>query len=73
MYLNTVTAAATPESTLGVADRNGGVRLLDIPKADYRNPRVSPNGRSVAVETITATGQSVVSVYDLSGRPQSVG
>ena len=67
VYLNTVTAGATPENTLGIADRNGGVRLLDIPKANYRNPRVSPNGRSVAVETITATGQSVVSVYDLAG------
>ena len=67
VYLNTVTAAATPETTLGIADRNGGVRLLDMPKANYRNPRVSPNGRSIAVETITAGGQSVVWVYDLSG------
>jgi WD40-like Beta Propeller Repeat len=67
VYLNTVTAATTPESTLGVADRSGGLRLLDIPKADYRNPRVSPNGRNVAVETISATGQGVIWVYDLSG------
>jgi len=67
VYLNSVTAAATPESTLGIADRNGGLRLLDIPKANYRNPRVSPNGRSIAVETITAGGQSVVWVYDLAG------
>ena len=64
---NTVTAAATPETTLGVADRSGGVRLLDLPKANYRNPRVSPNGRSIAVETITAGGQNVVWVYDLAG------
>ena len=67
VYLNALTAATTPESTLGIADRNGGVRLLDVPKANYRNPRVSPNGRSIAVETITPTGQSVVWVYDLSG------
>ena len=72
VYLNALAAATTPESTLGIADRNGGVRLLDVPKANYRNPRVSPNGRSIAVETITPTGQSVVWVYDSPAHPRSV-
>ncbi len=67
VYLNAIPAAATPESTLGIADRDGKIRRLDVSKGNYRNPRVSPNGRSVAVETITAGGQNIIWVYDLSG------
>jgi serine/threonine-protein kinase len=67
VYLNAVPAAAIPESTLGVVDRDGKIRMLEVPRGNYRNPRVSPNGRSVAVETLTPGGQNVIWVYDLSG------
>ncbi|HTM03430.1 MAG TPA: protein kinase [Vicinamibacterales bacterium] len=66
-YLNAVTTTAAVEDTLDVVNRTGAVKALDVPKAMYRNPRVSPNGRSIAVETVTATGQSVIWVYDLAG------
>jgi serine/threonine-protein kinase len=68
VYLNSVTAAATPESTLGIVTREGTVRALEVPKANYRSPRVSPDGRRIAVETITEAGQGVIWVYDLGGQ-----
>ena len=68
VYLNSVAASAPVQTTLGVVDRNGAVRRLDVPLAIYRNPRVSPDGRQVAVETIADTGQGIIWVYDLSGR-----
>ena len=67
VYLNAVTSASTPEAVLGVVSRDGAVRLLDVPKANYRSPRVSPDGRRLAVETIAESGQSIIWVYDLSG------
>jgi serine/threonine-protein kinase len=67
VYLSATAAVQAPENTLGIADRNGSMRPLNVPKANYRAPRVSPDGRSIAVESITPTGQSIVWVYDLSG------
>jgi Tol biopolymer transport system component len=67
VYLNAVTSATTPESTLGIVTREGTIRALEVPKANYRSPRVSPDGRRIAVETITETGQGVIWVYDLGG------
>ena len=67
VYLNAVTTASTPESALGVVMRDGTVRMLEVPKANYRSPRVSPDGRRIAVETITEAGQGVIWVYDLAG------
>jgi len=67
VYLNALTTAAAPESTLGIVDRNGTVRTLNVPKGNYRSPRVSPDGRQIAVESIMDSGQNVISVYDLAG------
>src|SRR6185436_8024120 len=67
VYLNALTTAAAPESTLGIVDRNGTVRTLNVPKGNYRSPRVSPDGRQIAVESITDSGQNVIWVYDLTG------
>ncbi len=67
VFLNSVAAPAVVQTTLGIVDRNGAVRRLDVPPAIYRSPRISPDGRQVAVETITETGQSIIWVYDLSG------
>jgi len=67
VYLNAVANAPPPESTLAIVDRNGTMRTLEVPKAIYRSPRVSPDGRRIAVETISDAGQNVIWVYDLSG------
>jgi dipeptidyl aminopeptidase/acylaminoacyl peptidase len=65
-YLN-ATSSSVAEATLGIVEREGMVRSLDVPRAIYRNPRVSPDGRQIAVESISASGQSALWVYDLSG------
>ena len=62
-----VATGDTPQTTLGIVDRNGVVRRLNVPQAVYRSPRVSPDGRSIAVESIAENGQSIISIYDLSG------
>ena len=67
VYLGQLAGLATPESTLGITDRAGGVKLLGVPRGNYRSPRLSPDGRQLAVETITDTNQNVIWVYDLSG------
>jgi eukaryotic-like serine/threonine-protein kinase len=67
VYLNTVAAPNAVQTTLGMVDRNGAVRRLDVPPAIYRSPRVSPDGRQLAVETVSDTGQSIIWVYDLTG------
>jgi serine/threonine-protein kinase len=67
VYLGQVTPAETPQMGLGLADRRGTVKMLDVPRANYRSPRVSPDGRRLAVETITESNQNVIWVYDLSG------
>ena len=38
-----------------------------MPAATYRNPRVSPDGRQIAVETVGENGQSSIWVYDAKG------
>jgi eukaryotic-like serine/threonine-protein kinase len=67
VYLNSTAAPAAIQTTVGIVDRNGAIHRLDVPPAVYRNPRVSPDGRQIAVETISDTGQSIIWVYDLAG------
>jgi Tol biopolymer transport system component len=69
VYLSGTAGAGTQQSILGVVDRNGSVRMLDVPKAQYRNPRVSPDGRQVAVESVGEDDEhgAAIWVYDLSG------
>ncbi len=52
---------------LTLVDRNGNVSSLDVPPAQYRSPRISPDGEHVAVEIVDAAGQSHVWIYDLAG------
>jgi serine/threonine protein kinase/Tol biopolymer transport system component len=66
-YLNSTAASGNIDNTLAIVERTGVIKPLDVPKAVYRNPRVSPDGRRVAVESISTSGQSVIWVYDLSG------
>jgi eukaryotic-like serine/threonine-protein kinase len=67
VYVGQLAPAAAPEGALGVADRAGMVKLLNVPRANYRSPRASPDGRHVAVETVTSSNQNVIWVYDMSG------
>jgi dipeptidyl aminopeptidase/acylaminoacyl peptidase len=67
IYLAQYANAAGQDTTLSVADRAGLVRPLAMPKAAYRNPRVSPDGRQIAVETVAADGQGSIWIYDLKG------
>jgi Tol biopolymer transport system component len=66
-YLAQFSSAVGQDAALGIADRSGVVRLLDVPKAAYRNPRISPDGRQIAVETVGENGQGSIWVYDLKG------
>jgi Protein kinase domain/WD40-like Beta Propeller Repeat len=68
VYLNAVAGGDTPQTTVGIVDLKGVVRQLNVPPAVYRSPRVSPDGRSIAVETIAENGQSIIWIYDLSGK-----
>jgi len=67
VYLNSVATPIAGQMTLGIVDRTGVVRKLDVPSAAYRNPRVSPDGRQLAVETVSDTAQNIIWIYDLAG------
>ena len=67
MYFSQFANAGAQDGTLGVVDRSGVVRTLNVPSAAYRNPRVSPDGRQIVVETLASTGQSSLWVYDTKG------
>jgi serine/threonine-protein kinase len=67
VYLNTLGIAQVLQTTLGIVDRTGSIRRLDVPPGTYRSPRASPDGRQLAVETVSDTGQSIIWVYDLAG------
>jgi serine/threonine-protein kinase len=67
VYLKSVAAPAAVQTTLAIVDRNGTARRLDVPPANYRSLRVSPDGRQLAVETVSETGQEIIWVYDLAG------
>jgi serine/threonine-protein kinase len=67
VYLAQLPIGETPLGSLALVDAAGAVKLLNVPKANYRSPRVSPDGKRLAVETITETNQNAIWVYDLSG------
>ena len=51
--------------TLALVDRTGGVERLTVPPNRYVAPRLSPDGRSLAVQTDGE--RSAIWVYDLAG------
>jgi len=67
VYLNGAATQPATQGVLAIVNRDGTVRRLDVPPADYRHPRVSPDGQYVAVESVADNGQSIVWVYNLSG------
>ena len=51
---------------LGMFGRDGAVQALKLPPAPYEYPRLSPNGKQIAVGTDDGTDASVW-IYDVSG------
>jgi len=51
---------------LAFIDRNGHIERLKLPAAAYEAPRVSPDGKQIAVSSINAK-EAVLWIYDVSG------
>jgi serine/threonine protein kinase/Tol biopolymer transport system component len=64
VYVSSQPARPTA-GVLALVAWDGTVHRLRVPPRQYRNPRVSPNGRELAVQ-ILDDGQSDVWIYDLS-------
>jgi dipeptidyl aminopeptidase/acylaminoacyl peptidase len=47
-------------------DRKGSVRVLPLPRGTYQNPRVSPDGKRLALE-INEGNRRAIGLYELSG------
>jgi serine/threonine-protein kinase len=62
-----VGAAQLGAGVLALVGRDGDVSPLDVPPARYQSPRVSPDGKRVAVEVIDASQQGHIWIYDLAG------
>lgn len=59
-------AARSGQEDVYLQDRAGTLKPLNLPRASYSHPRVSPDGTRIVVQT--STGQeSIVSLYELSG------
>jgi dipeptidyl aminopeptidase/acylaminoacyl peptidase len=67
VYLGQLAAVANAQGAIGIVERSGAAKPLNLPPATFRSPRVSPDGRRLAVETITDGNQNVIWVYELSG------
>jgi Tol biopolymer transport system component len=52
--------------TLALVDRNGGVNALNVPPKEYLSPRLSPDGQTLAVQSVEDS-ENVIWVYDLTG------
>ena len=61
--------ALTPERTLAFVDQSGRIDPLNVPPDAYLSPRLSPDGRTVAVQS-TREGGNVIWTYDLSNDRQ---
>jgi Tol biopolymer transport system component len=60
-------AGAVPQVVLAIAERGGKIETLPLPAGSYEAPRVSPDGKQLAIGTIEGAEQ-IVSVFDLSLR-----
>ena len=66
VYLSGSVEASAPSRLLALVDRSGSVDRLNVDPNRYLNPRLSPDGSQLAIQTVQDSG-SFVSVYDLSG------
>jgi serine/threonine protein kinase/Tol biopolymer transport system component len=66
VYVSSAQRERTTSGVLALVGWDGTVRRLRVPPRHYRNPRVSPGGRELAVQVLDDSGQSDVWIYDLS-------
>jgi serine/threonine-protein kinase len=66
IYFPGPTSGTNTESVLALADRKGNVEPLQIAPATYETPRLSPDGKRVAVGDSDATSANIW-VYELAG------
>jgi serine/threonine-protein kinase len=66
MYVPGPSAAGSRQRRLALLDRSGSVERLKLPPGAYESPRVSPDGRQLAVGIDDGT-EANVWVYDMSG------
>ena len=56
-----------PARELVVVGRDGARRLLNVPARNYRQIKISPNGRRIAVATLTGISESDIWTMDTAG------
>jgi serine/threonine-protein kinase len=54
-------------TNLGVSDRDGVTKSLNLPARNYRTPRTSPDGKRIAFEVESGADQNIW-IYDVSGQ-----
>ena len=67
LYGETPDAVAAPPTGIYYADRGGVLDRIDLRANSYSHPRVSRDGRQLAVQSTDAEGDTEVWVYDLEG------
>jgi serine/threonine-protein kinase len=67
VYIQGDASDAGPKRTLALMDRNGSPKTLGLQSLAYRHPRISPNGKQLAVSTDDGKEQ-IVWIYDLDGK-----
>ena len=70
VYVPGTAGVVAEEGVLALVDRAGAVSPLPVRPGQYRSPRVSPDGRQLAVEVLGADGQGHIWLYELSGQSQ---
>jgi serine/threonine-protein kinase len=66
VYVPKSSGLTVVQRVLTIVDGHGKSDVLRLPPGTYANPRVSPNGKQVAVNT-SDDGLFAISIYDLSG------
>src|SRR5205823_2979316 len=72
VYIPGTTASGTLQGLFGrilaLVDRNGSPKRLDVPQLNYDAPRISPDGKQVAVYAADLKGEVIVWIYALDGK-----
>ena len=66
-YMPGAAVATQAQLDLALIDRTGRVERLMLPRRAYEAPRVSPDGKQIAVSASGSNKEAVVLIYDLSG------
>lgn len=66
VYVPGPTSGPSPRLDLALTDRQGNVQTLNLPRGAYEYPRVSPDGKYVAVGTDDGKDANIW-IYDLAG------